>query len=62
MEPMVESYWIICYIYLKKLGFDISESFHNDKTKDMLSNVNPNDFTFNKGFLVHEPTQKKVII
>ena len=26
-DSMLESYWIITYIYLKKLGFDIADSF-----------------------------------
>jgi hypothetical protein len=59
---MRESYWIIVFVYLRKLGYDISESFKNDKTKGMLQNVNPYDYNFAKGFLVHESSQKKVIL
>ncbi|CDW71606.1 tubby-related protein 1 [Stylonychia lemnae] len=59
-EPLKESYWIIVYIHLKKIGIDISESFQNEKTKQMLQAVNINDYAISKGFLVHEPSQKKV--
>jgi hypothetical protein len=59
-ESLRESYWVIVFIYLRKIAFDISESFQSEKTKQMLNNVNPYDFNFTAGFLVHEPTQKKV--
>ncbi|TNV86260.1 hypothetical protein FGO68_gene8617 [Halteria grandinella] len=59
-EAMRESYWIIVYIYLRKIAWDISDSFQNEKTKAMLQSVNPHDFTFSQGFLVHEKTQKKI--
>lgn len=55
-EAMRESYWIIVYIYLRKIAWDISESFLQEKTKSMLQSVNPLDFSFNQGFLVHEKT------
>lgn len=35
-ETMREAYWIIMFIYLRKVGFDISDSFNNEKTKQML--------------------------
>jgi len=35
-EPMLESYWIIVYLYLKKLGFDILDSFRTEKSKQLL--------------------------
>lgn len=36
-EPMIEAYWIIAFIYLKKIGYDISNSFvKNEKSKQML--------------------------
>jgi len=53
---MRESYWIIVFIYLRKIGWDISSSFQNDKTKQLLKNVNPHDYSFAAGFLVHEKT------
>lgn len=53
---MRESYWIIVFIYLRKIGWDISDSFDSEKTKQMLVNVNPYEYNFVKGFLVHEPT------
>ena len=59
-ESLRESYWVIVFIYLRKIAFDISDSFQNEKTKQMLNNVNPYDFNFTAGFLVHEPSQKKV--
>jgi hypothetical protein len=59
-ESLRESYWVIVFIYLRKIAFDISDSFQSEKTKQMLNNVNPYDFNFTAGFLVHEPTQKKV--
>lgn len=59
-ESMRESYWIIVFIYLRKIAWDISESFENEKTRQMLHSVNPYDFSFSNGFLVHEPSQKKV--
>jgi hypothetical protein len=55
-ETMREGYWIIVFIYLRKIAWDISESFDNDKTRQMLVSVNPFDFNFVSGFLVHEPT------
>ena len=37
VEALTEAYWIIVYIYLKKQGWDISESIiKNEKTKHML--------------------------
>jgi len=39
---------------LRKIAWDISDSFENEKTKAMLHNVNPYDFNFTSGFLVHE--------
>lgn len=60
-EAMRESYWIIVFIYLRKIAWDISESFLSEKTKQMLQNVNPFDFNFVQGQLVHEKTQKKVM-
>jgi hypothetical protein len=57
---MRESYWIIVFIYLRKIAWDISDSFNNEKTRQMLHSVNPYDFSFINGFLVHEPSQKKV--
>lgn len=46
-EPISEAYWIIVYIYLRKIGFDISNSFtKNEKTKQMLQNVNPYEYIF----------------
>jgi hypothetical protein len=59
-ESLRESYWVIVFIYLRKIAFDISDSFKSEKTKQMLNNVNPYDFNFTAGFLVHEPSQKKV--
>jgi hypothetical protein len=59
-ESLRESYWVIVFIYLRKIAFDISDSFQNEKTKQMLNNVNPYDFNFTAGYLVHEPSQKKV--
>jgi hypothetical protein len=59
-ESMRESYWIIVFIYLRKIAWDISDSFENEKTRQMLNSVNPYDFNFSNGFLVHEPSQKKV--
>jgi hypothetical protein len=59
-ESLRESYWVIVFIYLRKIAFDISDSSLNEKTKHMLHNVNPYDFNFTAGFLVHEPSQKKV--
>lgn len=59
-ESLRESYWVIVFIYLRKIAYDISDSFQNEKTKQMLHNVNPFDFNFAAGFLVHEPSQKKV--
>jgi len=35
-ESLREAYWIIVFIYLRKIGWDISESFSNEKTKQML--------------------------
>lgn len=32
-DAMRESYWIIVFIYLRKIAWDISESFTNSKTK-----------------------------
>ncbi len=55
-EAMVESYWIIVFIYLKRMGLDISESFKSEKTKQMLQSVNPSDYRFSKGYIVHEPS------
>ena len=49
LEARREAYWIIMYIYLKKIaGYDISESFSesNNKIKNMLKDVNVNQFTF----------------
>jgi hypothetical protein len=57
-ESLRESYWVIVFIYLRKIAYEISESFQNEKTKQMLNNVNPYDFNFTAGFLVHEPSQK----
>lgn len=59
-DSIREAYWIIVFIYLRKIGWDISDSFKQEKTKSMLQNVNPYDYNFQKGFLVHEPTQKKL--
>jgi hypothetical protein len=59
-DTLRESYWIIVFIYLRKIGWDISESFTNEKTKLMLTNINPYEYNFVKGFLIHEPSQKKV--
>jgi hypothetical protein len=59
-EAIRESYWIIVYIYLRKIAWDISDSFQNEKTKAMLQSVNPHDFSFSAGFLIHEKSQKKV--
>lgn len=39
---------------MRKIAWDISESFVNSKTKQMLQNVNPHDFTFSQGMLVYE--------
>ena len=61
-EAMKESYWIIVFIYLRKIAWDISGSFDNEKTKQMLQSFNPYDFSFVSGFLVHEKSQKKVYI
>ena len=61
-ETMREGYWIIVFIYLRKIAWDISESFESEKTRQMLHSVNPFDFSFFSGFLVHEPSQKKVNI
>jgi len=59
-EALRESYWIIVYIYLKKIGWDIVESISTDKTNQMLKGVNPHDFTFNDGYLLHETSQKQI--
>ena len=59
-EALRESYWIIVYIYLRKIAWDVSESFLNEKTKQMLKSVNPFDFSFTSEFLVHEKTQRKI--
>jgi hypothetical protein len=59
-ESLRESYWVIVFIYLRKIAFDISDSFQSEKTKQMLNNVNPYEFNFTAGFLVYEPSQKKV--
>lgn len=32
-DAMRESYWVIVFIYLRKIAWDISESFLNEKTK-----------------------------
>jgi hypothetical protein len=53
-EAMREAYWIIVFIYLRKIAWDISGSFLNEKTKQMLQGVNPFDYTFTSGYLVHE--------
>lgn len=55
-EAQKESYWIIVFIYLRKIAWDISSSFINEKTKQMLQGVNPFDFNFVAGFLLHEPS------
>eukprot|EP00347_Sterkiella_histriomuscorum_P007807 403347486 len=59
-DALRESYWIIIFIYLRKIGIDISDSFKQEKSKQMLQGVNSNDYTFVKGFLIHEPSQKKI--
>lgn len=61
-DALRESYWVVVFIYLRKIAWDISNSFQNEKTKQMLNGVNPHDFSFTAGFLVHEPSQKKVFI
>jgi hypothetical protein len=32
-DALRESYWVIVFIYLRKIAWDISESFLNEKTK-----------------------------
>ncbi len=56
IDSLRESYWIIVYLYLKRMGYDISESFSNEKTKSMLQGVNAYEYNFSKSFLIHEPT------
>ena len=61
LEARREAYWIIMFIFLKKTtGHDISESFSesNNKVKNMLKDVNLNQFNINQGFL--ECGSKKV--
>lgn len=60
-ETAREAYWIILYIYFKKLGCsDILPSFTQAKTKAILGEVYYADYSFDQGFLVHDKSGKKV--
>lgn len=60
-ESAIEAYWMIVYIYFQKLGAsDILPSFTKSKTKTMLREININDFSFDKGFIVHDKSGKRI--
>lgn len=45
-DNLKEAYWMVVFIYLRKIGLDIADSFTNEKTKQMLANVNVHEFIF----------------
>ena len=50
-ETRREAYWMIIFIYLKKGGIDISQSFEKDRSREMLQTMNVFDYNFDHGFL-----------
>ena len=62
-EVAKEAYWILVYIYLRRVGCsDILETFTSNKTKQMLKNVNVWDYDFINGFFVDKKSGNKVAL
>jgi hypothetical protein len=54
-ETEYEAYWMIVYIFLKRVcGIDISSSFNSHKSKKMLQEINLLEYNFHEGNLVYK--------